>query len=221
MNIMRKSFILAALVLIPFVAGAQTVAPPTSNLSTVSITANGVDVKGVLHDMFTQAKKSYVVQPNTHFSLNLVLDNVDFDEALSIVCQTAELHCDIQNGIYFISRGLAKKQAAQQIVQAPEPVKPKRLPESVLNKKIITRMARASLISVFATLGAQTDVLIEVDKSVPAYKMDAFLINTSLRYALEQVTKAASLQFEFTDHNTIRIFKATPVDPNRVSLTTN
>lgn len=217
---MRKSILLAALVLLPFAAFAQQAdATKTTPLPTVSITANGVDVKTVLHNVFTQAKKSYVIQPNTYFSLNLVLDNIDFDEALQIICKTANLSFEIQNGIYYVSKGAAKpKQAAQQIIQTPEKPKLQKLPESIYSKKLTTRLNRADIADVFAAFGKQTGTTIEVDKSVPAYKLDAFLINTSLRYALERVTKAAGLEFELTDHATIRIYKPVPIDPNHVAI---
>ncbi len=217
---MRKTILLAALLMLPFAAGAQqTEAAKSTPLPTVSITANGVDVKQVLNTIFTQVKKNYVIQPNTWFNLNLSLENIDFDGALQIICKTANLNIEVQNGIYYVSKGAAKpKVAAQQIVAPIEKPKLQKLPESVFSKKLTTRMNRADLADVFLAFGKQTGTTIEVDKSVPAYKLDAFLINTSLRYALERVTKAAGLEFELTDHASIRIFKPTPVDPNHVAV---
>jgi hypothetical protein len=69
---------------------------------------------------------------------------------------------------------------------------------------------------VFAELSKQTGVKIEVDPSVPAYKLDAFLIRTSLRYALDQVGAAAKLLYKFTDTNTILIYR--PVENGRITL---
>lgn len=217
---MNKSILLATLVLLPFAACAQQsgTAQQTA-LPTVSISANGVDVKSILHDLFTQAKKSYVIQPNTYYNLNLALDNVDFDEALAIICRTANLKTELQNGIYFVSKCPTKATIPQKIAAVPAaPPKAVRLPESVFAKKLTTRMNRAELAEVFESFAKQAGVKIEIDKSVPAYKLDAFLINTSLRYALERVTKAVGVDFELTDHASIRIFKPTPVDPNHVAL---
>ena len=44
---------------------------------------------------------------------------------------------------------------------------------------------------------AQAGIAIEVDPTVPGYKLDAYLINTSLKYALDQVTEAAGLKYRF------------------------
>ena len=40
---------------------------------------------------------------------------------------------------------------------------------------------------------------------MPAYKLDAFLINTSLRYALGKVTKAAGLEWKLPPNHTVLI----------------
>lgn len=222
---MNKTLIVASLLLLPLAAFAQqapAAAPAqTDALPTVSITANGVDVKQILHQLFTQAKKSYVIQPNTFYSLNLVLDGVDFDEALQIVLQTADLKSEVQNGIYFISRkgsgSLIKGKADQKIADAM-PTKKSYVPESAFNKHLTTRLARATIAEVFASFGKQTGVSFEVDKSVPAYKLDAFLIDTSLRYALDRILKATGLKYDLTDHATIRIYKPTSPDTNRVAI---
>lgn len=174
---------------------------------TVSVSAAGTDVKTVLGDLFKQAHKNYVIQPETYFALHLSLDKVDFDEALMIISQLANLKIDIQDGIYYISRG-AKKPAVEAATTPPAPVKPHgTLPKTVLTKKITTRLSKATLNDVIAELGRQSGVTLEIDKSVPVLKLDAFLINTSLKYALDEITKAAGLDYKFTDNLTIQIYK--------------
>src|SRR4026207_563488 len=71
----------------------------------VTIASKGTDVRNVLFDLFSQSKKSFVLEPNTHFVLYLALSGVQFDEALEIVCHTASLKYEINNDIYYISQG--------------------------------------------------------------------------------------------------------------------
>lgn len=176
-------------------------------LPTVKVSAKGDDVRLVLHDLFGQAKKNYILDPAVRFSLYLSLADVEFEEALQLVCKTAGLKYELQNGIYFVNRIPAKVEPKPMPKQAEPPVeapKPKgKLPESVLTKVVTTRLDRVDLRALFAELSKQTGVTIEVDKAVPAYKLDAHLIKTSLRYALNTVCDAANLKYVFTDNLTI------------------
>ena len=60
-------------------------------------------------------------------------------------------------------------------------------------------------LSLVVKLSKQSGVKIVVDDKVPAYKLDAFLINTSLRYALGKVTKAAGLEWKLPPNHTVLI----------------
>lgn len=180
---------------------------------TVSVNSKGDDVRSVLHGLFEQAKKNYVLEPGVRFVLYLSLKDVELEEALGLICAQANLTFEIQNGIYFVNR---VKVAESKPANKP-PVKPKgKLSEGVLNSKVTTRLAKTDLRAVFTELGKQTKVTIEVATDVPAYKLDAFLIDTSLKYALDNITKATGLVYVFTDNLTIAIKK--PENPNRVSV---
>lgn len=74
-----------------------------------------------------------------------------------------------------------------------------------LQKRLTTRMAMADIKDVFNEFAKQTGFTIELDPKVPAYKLDAYLINTSLKYALDVVTEATKLEYVLTDKGTIKI----------------
>lgn len=201
--------------------------PAATTPSSVSIAANGTDVKLVLGQLFGQVHKNFVIEPNTYFALNLSLDKIDFDEALMIVLKIANLKSELQNGIYYISKAPAKKptvdSSATNTPTTTIPTKPMgTLPKTVLTKKLTTRLAKIDIRELFTEITKQTGVTIEIDKSVPNYKLDAYLINTSLKYALDQITTAAGLEYRFTDTLSIQIIKAAAPaeETSRVSIVT-
>lgn len=205
---------LLALLLMPIIAFGQDTKQPETGapapLRTVSVSANGSDVRGIIHDLCLQANKSYVLQPGISFVLFLSLDKVDFEEALNIICAQAKLQYELQNGIYFI--GKAKPVVAPAIPPAPRGI----LPAKVLQKYVSTKLMKTDIKAVFAAFGAQTNVAIEIDKSVPAFKLDAILTKITLKGALDKVTTATGLKYKFTNNLSILIFK--PEDPNKVSI---
>ncbi len=201
--------------------------PAVTTPTSVSIAAAGTDVKLVLGQLFAQVHKNFVIEPNIYFALNLSLDKVDFDEALMIVLKTANLKSELQNGIYYIGKAPAKKPTVDNSTTTTPtttvPAKPAgTLPKTVLTKKLTTRLAKIDIRQLFSEITKQTGVTIEIDKSVPNYKLDAFLINTSLKYALDQITTAAGLEYKFTDTLSIQITKpaAPPEETSRVSIVT-
>jgi len=217
---MKTLVSLLALLMLTATAFAQEAPPKVQQTAdgTVSISASGADVRAVLHDLFTQAKKNYVCDPFSSFSLHLSLTGVEFEEALQIVCKIASLDYEVQNGIYFVNRKSPAVQKAVSQIKATQPVaKPKgKLPESVLQKRVNTRLDKTDLKAVFAEFGKQAGITIEVAASVPTYKIDAYLVNTGLGYALEMVTNATALKYRFTDNLTIEIYKPEPESRVRV-----
>ncbi|MBN9502110.1 MAG: hypothetical protein J0H02_10090 [Armatimonadetes bacterium] len=217
---MKKLMLALVLAGLAMTSMAQQTTP-----ATVSVNAKGDDVRSVIHDLFQQAGKNYVLKPGVRFVLYLSLDKVEFDEALTIICKNASLKYEVQNGIYHISNAPVKVEEPKPVIEEkkpeekkPEPKQPekvappakfvKRLPTSILAKRITTRYSKTDLRKVMDTLADQSGAPIEVAKDVPAYKLDAFLINTSLKYALDQITKATKLEYHFTDEGTILISPA-------------
>lgn len=208
---------LAALVVMATLWG-QEETPPTTGVKEVSISAKGDDVRGVLADLFAQAKKDFVLEPNIRFVLYLSLSNAEFEEALQIVCKTAELKYEVQNGIYFVTKKkpvVAPPQVVPQpvaevkIVEAPTG----KLPAQVLSKIVTTRLSKTCLREVLREIGRQAGVTIEIDETIPRYKVDAFLLQTSLKYALDVLSKATGTKYVFTDRQSIRLSLADPKKP--------
>lgn len=190
--------------------------------ASVTVSSRGSDIRTVIHDLFTQLGRSYVVDSAVRSqSLFLSLKEVDFDEALAQICRLGELKVEIQNGIYFFAR--APKPAvkpAETEKPKPEPKQenpPKQIerptpkpttgtyPTSVLAKRVTTRFEKIDLRELMAELGRQTGLKIEVDTKIPKYRIDAYLINTSLKYALDQIVTAANLRYRLTDRFSIEI----------------
>ena len=90
---------------------------------------------------------------------------------------------------------------------------PVTLPVSVLQKKVSARMNRAEIRTVFENLSKQTGVKIEIAPTVPAYRIDTYLLKTSFKYAMDRITEAAGLEYKFTDRNSILVNR-----PKRVTV---
>ncbi|HWA84475.1 MAG TPA: hypothetical protein VG820_13620 [Fimbriimonadaceae bacterium] len=208
-----KKALIVALALVPIFAFGQTAgedhkaAAPQPTL--VSLTSKTTDVRAIISDLFGQAKQNYVLQPGIQAAIYLSLDKVEFDEALAIVCNQAHLQYEIQNGIYFITKKAV-------IAPAVPPAKGA-LDKSVLAHRLTTKLTKTDIRLVFAEFAKQTEVKIEIDKSVPNYKLDALLNHTSLKFALDKVTEATGLKYKFTDNLSILIYK--PDDGNKVAVT--
>ena len=176
----------------------------------VTIASKGHSVRDVLYDLFVQTNHNFVLEPNIYFILYLSLAGVEFEEALNIVSNVANLEYEIDNGIYFIG----KKKVGPTIILSPKPTVPPiqklkrgKLTSAEMSKRVTTRCSITSLSDVFAAFTKQTGVEIIMDNDVPMYRIDAFLIDTSLEYALTVVARACGLLFSLTDDKQIRISK--------------
>ena len=206
------TFSLAALMAVSALGQNTTKGPGAQTaLTSATVSSKGQDVRDVLHDLFTQAKKSYVIEPNTHFALYLSLNDIDFDEALQLICKTAGLKYELQNGIYFVSRD-----HTAQPTPAPAAKPTGKLSPLVLRKKVSLKAQKLDIRDLFKAFSEQTGLAIEVDPKIPAYKLDVLLHGTSLKFALETVCKAAGLTYRFTDSLSIEIIQMDSI--NRVSL---
>lgn len=236
MNAMRKLALALTLALLPLAGFAQDT-PHNEKAETpkVTVKAKGDDVRSVLASIFEQAKKQYVLPVNFRFALFLSLEDADFEKALNIVCKQTGLEAMEEEGIYHVR--VAPKKPAEPVKTEPKiepkdekkepetkpvpaPVKPEPAPVKkgilsphVLARKLTTRLNKAEIRDVFAAMSEQTKVPIEVEADVPTYKLDAFLIKTSLKYALDKITTATNLEYRFTDRGTIVILrKAEPTE---------
>jgi type II secretory pathway component GspD/PulD (secretin) len=212
---MMKGFLIAGALALAVASGFSQDAP-----AKVSVAAKGDDVRSVIHDLFKQAGKNYVLKPGVRFVLYLSLDNVEFEEALTIICKNATLDYRIEKGVYYIGASAPKPAdnpkplPQERVIESEEPVKPKgTLPTTVLAKRVTTRLQKRSIREVMGFLSKQTGLTIEVSKDVPDYKLDVFFLNTSLKYALDEITVAAKLKYRLTDQLSIAIEKLPPTSP--------
>lgn len=217
---MKKHLLAIAICMLPIAGFASDDTVKTAADGSVTINSGGRDARLIVHSLFTQAKKSYVLQPLPFRQLHLNLESVPFEEALQIVCKLGQFQVEVKNGIYFISKDPNAVKSDTLFSKVPDRIeKPTtaaaaqpstKLPHSVLGKKITTRMQKTDIREVFADFANQTGINIEVAANVPQYKIDAFLIDTSLMYSLNVINKAAGLKFRFTDRLSIEIYKPEP-----------
>lgn len=214
---MIRTFALIVSIVIAASAPAQDPQTGSGRPKLVTVSSRGTDVRAVLHDMFKQSGKSFVLEPNIRFFLYLSLESVEFEEALSLVCKMASLKVEVQNGIYFINKPAAPvKPSAVKAAFETKPAPKGRLPESVLNKKVTTRFDKIDFRLLLSNLTQQTGVQFEIAPNVPNFKLDAYLIGTSLKFGLDRICKAAKLKYDFTEDLTIAITRAEPA--NRVAI---
>lgn len=184
--------LIAALVLLPSLAFGQ------ADALRVSLDARGEDVREVLATLFAQAHKTYALDASIKGKLYVKLDAVPYEKALEIVLAQSGLVAKSKDGILIVSPvptpAPVAKPATAPVVKKPVAAPPAITP-ATFARKVTTRLNRKPLADVFAAFGEQAKVKIELDPSVPAYKIDAFFVKTSLKYALDRVCKAAGLRY--------------------------
>lgn len=204
--------------------GTRSKEVQTDAAGMVTITSKGRDVRDVITDLFSQSKKNFVIENVPRTDLFLSLNNIDFDETFAIICRLAKLDFEIQNGIYYITR-LDPNKPKTQLTNRTTPTNPMagdttptttnpkfqgRLPQSVLEKKITTRFNKTDFREVIKAIARQADLWIEVDPTIQARRIDAYLIDTTLKQALDMLTSALGLEYKFTENMSIMITKTEP-----------
>jgi hypothetical protein len=151
--------------------------------------------------------------------LYLSVKDIEFEEALQLINKLANLDYQIQNGIYFVGPKKATPPKTPEKV-APSKTEPVgMLPPSSLNKRVTTRLAKTEFTAVVAAFTKQTGINIELDPKIAKWKLDAFFNGSSLKYVLDTLSKAGGLEYRFTNHLTVEIFKPEPaVEENRVAF---
>jgi type II secretory pathway component GspD/PulD (secretin) len=217
-------FLIALAALLVFskaIAQEATTAPPV----TVTLQAKDADLRKVLADLFDQAKKQYVLDPALRATVFVSLKDTDYRRALSILAAQANFVFEVRDDVYFVRRAPAQVAPSRPATPATtpgaspepkaEPAPQGPLPQTVLTRRITTRLGKTDMRDVFLEIGKQAQVRIEVRADVPRYRLDAFLINTSLKFALDEITKAAQLEWAFTNNRSIVIRKP---EQNRVAV---
>lgn len=180
----------------------------------VNVQAKQSDVRDVIHDLFDQAKQNYVIDPNVHYVLWLNLTHVDFEQALSIICHEAHLKYEKRDGIWYVSvQPTPAMIEAQKITTQTEEAKLPPTPhftDRYLAKRVTTRLKHQPIRIVFASLSRQAGIPIFVDAKIPNYKVDAYLMKTSLKYALLKLDEAAGLKYKLGNDG-IHVFLFNPL----------
>lgn len=177
----------------------------------VTIASKGADVRNVLFDLFKQSNTNFVLEPNIYFILYLSLAGVEFGEALDIVCNLAGLEYKVDNGIHFIGKkksgfGPASISEVKPLAKPIDPpAKRGKLTESELYKKLTTRFSKTLISDVFKSMSEQTGIEIILDSDVPLFRIDAYLIDTSLGYAMDVIVRSTKLKYTLTDNKQIRV----------------
>jgi type II secretory pathway component GspD/PulD (secretin) len=202
---MKKLLVITILLSLSVVALAQNM--------TVRVKAKGDDLRVVLASIFEQTGQQYVVQTSARQGLYLSLDGVTLEYALEVIAEVADLEFEKKAGVWYVK---AKKPVIHTQAQPFSPTAPITSPTAtvskidplILDKKVSTKLTKTSIKDVFAAFGKQTGTTIVIDRAVPMYKIDAFMYNTSLKFALERICKAAGLKYELAPGKTVRIRKA-------------
>jgi type II secretory pathway component GspD/PulD (secretin) len=194
----------------------------------IKIKSKGDDVRTVIDTIFEQAKMQYVLETTVRQSIYMSVDDVSFADAIDIVSNVADLTFTKRGNIWYVNKKqkAVTRTAAQPFVvpakTLPLPTKstPKKPIQPASEKKVepkgkldltvrlTARLQKTDIREVFAEFAAQTKIAIDVDDSVPKYKIDAYMFNTSLKFAIERVCKAAGLKYEIVNGEKIRIRKA-------------
>ncbi len=80
-------------------------------------------------------------------------------------------------------------------------------PKVNLTGRLTVQLKKMDIRDVFSEFGRQAKIDIELDDSVPNYKLDAAFYNTTLKFAIDKVCKVAGLKYSITPSKTIRISK--------------
>jgi type II secretory pathway component GspD/PulD (secretin) len=200
---MKKLLISTLIATLSVVALAQNM--------TVRVKAKGDDLRVVLASIFEQTGQQYVVQTSARQGLYLSLDGVTLEYAIEVIAEVTDLEFEKKAGVWYVrtKKPVARTQAQNFAPNAPIASPP--LPNfdpSTLEKKVSTKLTKTSIKDVFAAFAKQTGTTITIDKGVPLYKIDAFMYNTSLKFALERICKAAGLKYDLLPGKTVRISKA-------------
>ena len=197
--------------------GAVTKTIRTEDLDSarVSVQSKGTDLKLVIASVMEQCNQQYVIQLERKQGLYLSIDNARLDVALDIISNLADVTFKQRRGIWYITqskkKGATTNTAAQGFAESSEStlVKPKPAKKSKgLASRLTTKLVKTNIREVFAFFSKKTGVEIEVAEDVPNYKIDAYMVNTSLKFALDRVAMAAHLTYDFSDGKTVRISKA-------------
>lgn len=175
----------------------------------VSIQARGTDVKEVLADLFTQAKRDFMLNSSSEKKIYLSVRQIPFTKALQMVCEAARLRFTLQDEIYIIEAAGSSTETRN-----PEPQNV----QDALKRRVSLKVNQMGIRAIAAGLSKQSGVPIELDKGVPNYRINAKLPETTLEAALHAICSGTGLKYEWTDQRfkITRTVSAAMVSPSQV-----
>jgi len=210
---MKRLCILLTLISLAFTAWGDDTVTRLAN-GHVSIASRGRDVRQVVHELFMQVNKNYVLDRDVKGDLYLALSDVEFDEALEIVCHNAHLKYQTRNGIFYVGMDTSKPTAA------PKPETPKPQPKPAgKGKKAAVKQPNTPALSHMITgnynkkevreilndLGRQAGTTIVVADDIPKRFVDVSFGKTSLKYALSILMPPLKLKYEVRSDGTLYV----------------
>lgn len=214
-------------------SGAQS-SRPDGIAQNITLRSKGGDAREVIAQLFEQSGQEYVIEANVKQSIYLSISDVPFGTALDILSRLADVSFLKKQGVWYVVKartaeanpgatsGTAAQQIANPVKAAAKPKMEDTAPsqeqnpmfarnqriQSPLAKRVLTRMTKADIRAVFTEFAMQTGIEIIVAEDVPNFKLDAFMIETSLKYALDEICKATKLKYQLTPGKTVLIRKA-------------
>ncbi len=201
-----------------------TESPQEASPIKITVLSDGLDVRTVLCNVFSQAKKSFIAEPGLSLTLYLNLHEVPFGTAVDLICQNAGITYEIDNGVYHFFR---KTQSVRRNASTPPPqisqgLEAKPLDPSVLERIFTSKLSNVDLRTAIKEISRKTDVPIQVAPHVKNLKVNATFLETTLRYALNSLCQAGKLMYTFTPEGTILISDPThPPTPQMASTQTS
>lgn len=175
----------------------------------VSIQARGIDVKEALVDLFTQAKRDFMLTSGIEKKIYLSVREVPFTKALHMVCEAARLRFVLQDEIYVIEATGSNPEIQNPIPQNAQ---------DALKKRVSLNVNQTEIQAIAASLSKQSGVPVKLDNGVPNYRINAKLPGTTLEVALNAICSGTGLTYEWTGQGfkIMRTVSAAMVSPSRV-----
>lgn len=175
----------------------------------VSIQARGTDVKEVLVDLFTQAKRDFMLSSGIEKKIYLSVREVPFTKALQMICEAARIRFVLKDEIYVIEATGSSREIGSPIPQNEQ---------DALKRKISLNVNQTGIQAIAASLSKQSGVPVKLDKGVPNYRINAKLPGTTLEVALNAICSGTGLTYEWTGQGfkIMRTVSAAMVSPSRV-----
>jgi hypothetical protein len=186
---------LIAILILTLTLAAVAQNPPDTTPKKYNIESAGKDVRDIVHKLFADAKKSYIMDPTIRKQLYINVYDLDFDAALNMLVEQAKLQVELRDGITYITPQPTAVATSHYDWTA------------TMTRKVNLKREKIALRTAMNEIGRKIGVPIQVETGVPDYLINLSFTDVSLKYALDNVTKAAQLAYEQRQDGSIRIIR--------------